>query len=68
MGIQTTLKDMAVAGKLTSLVVDSEPEEADDDRHLKRRSQRKIPTDADLKNVQSICKPITEGTDFEKAS
>ena len=50
MGIQTTLKEMALSGKLTQ-IIDSEREEADDERQLKRRSQRKNPTDTDLKAV-----------------
>jgi hypothetical protein len=50
LGIQTTLKEMALSGKLTQ-IIDSEREEADDERQLKRRSQRKNPTDTDLKAV-----------------
>jgi len=58
---------MRLSGKLY-FVVDSDREEADDDMKLKRRSQRRNPTELDLKAVESICKPITEGADFEKAS
>ena len=37
LGIQTTLKEMAISGKLNQ-IVDSEREEAEDEKLLKRRS------------------------------
>ena len=60
---------MALAGKLYQ-VVESEPDEAQEEngKPSKKKLQRKKVAEVETKVVQSICKPITEGMEFEKAS